>query len=295
MRAARLKLYDYLRDPDPKDDPYTLLSRTSALLCDVCNTHRLGPTMADATAVLVSLATGKTSGITYRQKIALRKYFQRIGYLVDIQSSDYDLTERQRNKPEFKEVAHLRVNPPVYGSHDRYDWLVRNMASQALCRYPMRLNKSPSRDPSGIDWGEPVVWIGRHRGYLGAIVPVEVSKHFLIIDGLARFSGKRFYYVVGQLAVVVHFGVPLGTVTFPPTLAIPDCYVQLSDDLSSVPWPPKRDVDYWDFFGLFNPTVEPGEISHRLLGEVMLNNPDIRRGQVNHAAERLGIRPGFFE
>ncbi len=290
MKQERAGLYSYKGRPggnNHEGDKYTFLSRTSKVLCYNCNTHRLGRTMQDATSILLQLATGKISLLSKLERIALLKYFRRMGYLVDILTSNYQLTEEQRRRREHAENAYYRRNPPVYDARQRYLWLREAMHPADSERWPMPLDGVPSSSSPGPDHGQPRVYIGRHRGYLGADFPVDNSKHFTPEHD---DMGKRFYYVIGELAVAIIWGLPLGDETIPPTHLIPDSYLELLADDEVIAWPPLKPVTYYDFFMLHNPPVE-GQLDYYALANAM-QQPRQRAEIINAMEIQLGLVAG---
>jgi hypothetical protein len=155
------------------------------LLCEQCNTRHLSRTMDQSLPTLKSMCVGEPTELDDTSREVLRRYFERIGLIVDVCTSDEQLAEL----PSTVAAKYLqrwdRAAPPVIDYERRNAWL------------------------KGGVMPEITVYVGHHTGVLGLNPECNVA-HFGFRDHQQRIVGyaKRFNCVIHQLAVCVDIGMP---------------------------------------------------------------------------------------
>jgi hypothetical protein len=239
-----------------------MISITSRLLCEECN-HSFHGVMSRVLDPLPKLIHGNARNLTAENVSDLRRYFERIAYIVDVHTSNHQVSEAYRARPEHARNAPWRTSGPLYSLAERRDWHIhRPIAS-------------------------PEVYIGRHRGVLG-INPMADTGQGPVFgpDGLSP-SYKTFQVVIGQLAVVLRMG--------SNNPRIPSSAYRLlgSDPLN---WPPVPDVDYEDYFALCEQPNHYGPWRHILRERVVRRRFEREwrqsKGQYSSDLERLGYSKG---
>lgn len=94
------------------------LAFTSHSMCRTCN-NELGEEISILTALLERFFKGKTNTIPAdRAKLALR-YFQRIGILVDLETSSFDPEIMTEDEKDIRANRHFGQTPPFLSKFDR--------------------------------------------------------------------------------------------------------------------------------------------------------------------------------
>ena len=195
-----------------------LLFTTYKCLCSECNTNRFSTMMSDATPLLFGLARGHTSELSATDQSVLLRYFERLALLIDVVTSNQDITDEVRATPEFQRNAAFRRQAPAYSAKERRAWL---------------LQRSNSPKPS--------VFIGRHMGILGLELKCSVDHASFGTFASLKRAG-RFHLVLGQLAIDLHW-----PIVFPE--GKPGAvYHHLTHSKTPIVWPPIQDVSYLDFY-----------------------------------------------
>lgn len=218
-----------------------MLSAVSVCLCQDCNTSRFSAMMSRAQPVLVQLAEGQKRLITPAEVDDLLMYFERLGFLVDVLSSNYRLTDEYRATPHFAPHARWHEFPPVYSLLQRKAWLAGEPGAE-----------------------RPRVYVGRHAGVLGLNPETNVNRQPMFRpaaeDGTAAGwvgGGRQFHIVIGQLAVHIRMGEEVED-------RVPsEAFVQLVAKEDPISWPAARNVDYDDVFRLFD--QDPPTVHQRLI------------------------------
>ena len=202
------------------------LSSVSKCLCATCNNDAFHAMMGRVQPVIFKLAKGQKKWIEPGEIDDLLVYFERLGFLVDVLSSNYELTDEYRNSPHFEPHAHWHQHPPVFTLAERSAWVRKESGSV-----------------------RPRVFAGRHLGVLG-INPETNMSRLPSLDSLATggdFSQVRqFHMCIGQLAIHIRMGVDVSEVD------LGNAYAKLAPISTAMRWPAAmRDVDYDDFLRLY--------------------------------------------
>jgi hypothetical protein len=202
-----------------------LLSSVSVCLCENCNNVRFHAMMGRAQPLIVQLARGQKRSLSTEDIDDLLRYFERLGFLVDALSSNYELTDEYRASPHFEAHAHWHGVEPVYSLIQRKVWL-----------------------EGAPDAVRPRIYLGRHLGVLGLNPETNLNRQTIRDPAQSerRYGGTRqFHICIGQLAVHIRMGDD--GVEFAPS----NSYVRLALP-GPLAWPPApRNVDYDDFFALY--------------------------------------------
>ena len=194
-----------------------VLSAVSVCLCRCCNVG-FSEMMGAAQPLIFALATGTIQLLDTIQKRVLLRYFERLGYIVDVLGSDFEMTEAFKHSRHNKS-GHWRQWPPVRSPADRLAWL--------------------RGERSGL---EPRVFIGRHIGVLGLNPETSANAYG---DGTGNAVQRRFHTAIGQLAIELQIGEEIEL--YKPA----DSFVQITYEPGHLPWPPARNVSYGDFYALY--------------------------------------------
>jgi hypothetical protein len=153
------------------------------LLCKKCNGEILGKTMEKALPSVLSLYGG--GPVTAQSDCAffISRYFERMGVMHDVMTSNFDLNRPQRTRQSIVEAnSQFRRHPPLLSEEDRFRWL--------------------GGDDIGIE-----VYLGRHHGVLGLDPYVNVYRAINLnnmpMRDIGKNEGKRFTYVIGKMVIVV--------------------------------------------------------------------------------------------
>ena len=234
------------------DHSKVIASISPRILCKSCN-HRFDPDMAAAYPILLSLIGGTARSISRSQRKILVRYFQRLGIMADIATSDEQIEPAYRETAHFRANARWRVCGPTYSLEER-ELFARAKKGGAA----------------------PKVWIGHHLGILGVDMEVHSNGTAKIEAGAFRSHSKRFHVVVGELAVAIYMG------EVPPMYTPKPPWVRLDGHATAIAWPPSRSVDYNDFLRLLAPDPEVFHLA------MMLNEPADRAMYEEERLRRAG-------
>lgn len=172
-----------------------ILSVTMKALCSRCNTGRLSREVDNALPHLEKLIGGEATILDVDSTQAVRRYWEKVGLLADISSSNYQISESDKEKPGFKQNFAHRLFDPLIGDSERKGWA------------------------SGMDTPRIRIFVGRHFGVLGINPEVNTAYYppppYLV-------SMKRVSFVIGKLAVLVEVGDRV-------SVAIPRSFVELRE------------------------------------------------------------------
>ena len=205
--------------PAPKSGQ-SILDAACHCLCRECNTDRFSAPMAQGQEIVRDLATGARVSIATDEHASLVWYFERLGFLVDVLSSNFELQDEYRNSRHFQPHAAWRLAPPAFSVVDRKSWL------------------------DGKDCQHPAIFLGRHMGELGRDPETTVNQAFTTGNEATVTACRRFHMVIGRLAIELQMGDQHEQ--YVPS----DAYVSFASPPHTQHWPPSRDVDYDDFFAL---------------------------------------------
>lgn len=208
--------------PEPVTGGNPLLFTTYACLCSTCNTDRLSRMMEAATPLVVGLARGTVTKLTPADQEVLLRYFERLAYLVEVVTSNFQLTPEDAASPHLRRNEGFRTFPSAYSPEERRSWLL-----------------------NGADERTPRVFLGRHMGVLGLELECSVGHLAILVrEPIPAFVRiPRFHLVIGQLAIELR----MSTASM-DSEAPPDCYWQLSRGSGEANWPAARNVGYADFW-----------------------------------------------
>jgi hypothetical protein len=200
-----------------------ILSVAPQVACEPCNNGELSRDMASGLAPLWAAIEGQSFVISPADRQALSRYWERVGLIADVMTSDHDISDEFRSSKYYARSQVHRQSMPLFSEDQRGHWLRGDVLRD------MR------------------VYLGYHRGVLGLnpttyIAPsTEVDRQ----GAAPKVSGKRFLIVVGHLAVCVRMGIDLGG-------AFPQGMRDLSKEVGNLQWPEEVEVSYDDFLSLPN-------------------------------------------
>jgi hypothetical protein len=188
------------------------------LLCDTCNTKRLSELMNTSLPILLALIRGECGGLSATDASVVLRYFERIALIVDVVTSDHEMSEKHLASTEFIRTDTNRVTGPVISQEARSNWL------------------------HGASPPDVSVFIGNHEGVMG-LNPDMCITHLRFRDsprGEILGNVKRVSIVIGKLAVCIDLKMPSD--------GIPGSFVALrSVDFA---WPPPNEASYEDYLSL---------------------------------------------
>ncbi len=226
-----------------------IISVTAKAACRDCNTGFLKRELDEALEPLMSLIEGKSHQIAAQERAALFRYWERVGLIVDVLTSNYQITATYASGDEYKVSKEGRQAPPIYSDRQRKEW------------------KAP-----GGKLLDMHIYIGFHDGFLGLNpftnpaserVMWAESQGGITVEKRLTLE-KRFLMTIGKLSVCVwmgknHFHVPI--LLRPPVGYAPPIPTSFRD-LAAVAnqnwdWPGAvPPVSYVDFFGLYGQTPD---------------------------------------
>ena len=192
-------------------------------VCAGCAEHQLARTMRPGLELMHRLtACCEPFTLDAGQVRALHDFWVRIGFLVDVATSNHQLSDAYRNTPAFARVRRYRSHDPTYTRRERAAWLFDDVAP------PM------------------IVALGFHAGELGRnpFAQVVHLREVGEVDGKPKVVARnQFLVVIGKLAAVVDLG---ATDRWRPA-----GYRRVDDRPARIDWPPVPGVSHGDFFALY--------------------------------------------
>ena len=220
-----------VRNPNAINDGDALMGITMKCLCVECN-GRLGRNIQAVYPVLMALIEGSAKEVTSDDRMHLVRYFQRIGILGDVATSNEDLDPGYVLTRNFEINKKWRQFPAIFTPAQRLAW----------------------RDgvPGCI---RPRVWIGHYRGPLGidpqvftngsGVIAGKMGSENQVEESVLLMAEKRMHIAVGDLAVSIGMG------GLPPSDRVPnEAFMRLDSSTQPVIWPARRLVNERDFFNL---------------------------------------------
>jgi hypothetical protein len=183
------------------------------LLCAKCNIERLSGLMNDSLPYLKDLSAGNPIALLPGAAELTKRYFERILLIVDVCTSNEQLTSKHKRSREHQLTAGLRQRPAIMDFVQRREWLMGG---------PL----------TGIS-----VYIGHHTGVLGLNPDVNITYGTVANGGVMRPT-KRIQMVIKELAVCLDIGRPDSP---------PSSFVSID---SITKWPIDPKVSYDDYFSL---------------------------------------------
>jgi hypothetical protein len=194
------------------------------LLCAKCNNERLTELMKTSLPPLLLLIHGGCACISMTDGAVLLRYFERVAMIVDVATSNHQVTARHRVSSEFYRTDTNRVAAPVISQEGRTKWL------------------------RGACLPEVKVFVGNHEGVLG-LNPDMCITHRRIREqegGPVLWYAKRISIVIGKLAICID--VNIGATAVPPS------FLPLGS--TKITWPPDAQADYQDYLSLRDQDAE---------------------------------------
>lgn len=188
------------------------------LLCAKCNNQRLSGMMNDSLPYLKDLSSGNPIAFQTEGIRSVKRYFERIALIMDVCTSNEQLTRKHQESREYQLAAGRRKEPAIITFVQRQAWLAGG----------------PLVDTS--------IYMGHHVGILGLNPDVNIASSKVFRDGIngrALYPVKRISMVVKELAICVEIG------TGQPDLP---CSLTSIDNLTN--WPMHQKVTYDDYFSL---------------------------------------------
>ena len=93
------------------------------VLCGTCNKERLSGLMSSSLPYLKAITSGQSLTFTPEIILALRRYFERMALIVDVMTSNEQLTDKQKQSKEHIRSARFRDKPSVITFDERKAWL----------------------------------------------------------------------------------------------------------------------------------------------------------------------------
>jgi hypothetical protein len=188
------------------------------LLCKQCNNERLSPLMNDSLPYLKDMSSGQSSEIPPEASGVLKRYFERIALIVDVCTSNEQITAARKKSREHKLVESQRKEPPCIKFADREAWL------------------------AGAELPEIKIFIGHHTGVVGLNPRMAIAYIGVMYpgEGAVPHLTKRLSMVIKELAVCIDIGVREFRCPFPSFVSI--------DAITS--WPTTPKVTYDEYYSL---------------------------------------------
>jgi hypothetical protein len=174
----------------PKKGSSPITSIAPKLLCNKCNSERLGQVMDQSLPLLKNLCDGASLQLSEPDKATLRRYFERFAAIVDVCTSSEQISNMSEGKAKSFQAQAQHYLPSLISFNARHAWL------------------------TGQRFEDVAIRLGHHHGVLG-INPEFCVVHPVELDG----SWKRIAFVVKQLAVCIDIKEPY--------LETPSSYIDL--------------------------------------------------------------------
>jgi hypothetical protein len=207
-----------------------IVSISPPVACMTCNNEVLSGDMNSSLEPLWRLVNGESHAIAWTERRLLTRYWERVGLIVDVMTSDFQIDAEYRATEEYARSERHRQAAPLFSQEQRTRWT----RGEAL----------PSTR----------IYFGDHRGVLG-IDPQTLIAPTYGFDRRGRATtatGKRFLIAIGRLAVCVRLGVDART-------SMTESMRELSDESADWCWPSSFEVTYGDFFGL---AIQDAKVRH---------------------------------
>ena len=189
VRARYPVVYQMHAGGERKKSGGQVLTTQSRSVCRHCNENELGKTIEDVLEPLFRLINSECERLSVSDSKALRRYWERVALILDVETSNLDLENLKPNAPEINEDAQHRQWPPIISQEEREQW----RKGKALHRVR--------------------VHVGRHHGCLG----INPALNFVVNpvvgtlpEGIGRSAHQKLILVViGAHAVALDIGTPM--------------------------------------------------------------------------------------
>jgi hypothetical protein len=180
--------------------------------------------------LLKDMSQGKSISPTALDILKLKRYFERIALIVDVCTSNEQISEDRRQKPEYQQAVRYRQEPPILSFAERVAWL----------------NGAPLQDS--------FVSLGSHDGVLGLNPDFTITYYLRVCKGDTKpvRRVKRVSLAINNIIACLEVGAKDDDM--PPSL-------RPIDEVSS--WPIVPTVSYDDYFSLR--TQNPDTVAKRTL------------------------------
>jgi hypothetical protein len=194
--------------------------------------------MQEVEEPLFSLIEGEKCELLPAQLGILKRYFERVGLLIDVSTSNRDINDTYKIRPDYLRSNVCRQAPPVFSDDARNRWL------------------------NGEELTLISVFIGHHAGILGLNPNIEIA-HGVDADLRGwKVPAKRVLMCIGKLTFCITLRWPLQQHD--------RSLHRLGSDPVPLSWPMDIDVSYDQFFALL--CQEP-----RIVGlRAIFRNPQMR-------------------
>jgi len=185
--------------------------------------HSLHKHMEDAKNALIPMIERHRKTFEARELQAVRRYWERVALLIDIITSNRDVSREYMATEEYRNSEAFRQRPPVYSDQTRRPWI------------------------NGDRLAGLHVFVGTHEGVLGLNPGPNIAP---LLSGVIpqQRHGKRVTMCIGSLTALVLVGLD--------DIPVPDAFIELTDNVTSLRWPRSPDVSYDDYFLMHSQTVE---------------------------------------
>lgn len=169
-------------DRDSVDMGQTVLDFAPYVLCRECNHGVLGREMGQTIPVIWPIIQGLTRiEVTEGGAELIRRYFERLAIIMDLCTSNHEVTPAYRESDEFIQVARFRRYSPYLSKRDRECWAAGRPLSSVKIR------------------------IARSSGWRGSNPPLA-PLHFPQQVGPMVRDCKRVVTAIGALAAIIDIG-----------------------------------------------------------------------------------------
>lgn len=200
-----------------------ILSITASLLCNICNTTTLSKEVNASIETLFRMTKGHRLQLDANTVRSLRRYFERIGLIVDVITSNHDIDDAAKEKSEYRRSAYFRQLPAIITDPERFAWIRKGHLA-------------------GV-----TVYIGHHRGVMGLNPYVNIAHGKVVNQATGQLlAWKWIVLVIGELAAFIR----IGHVDHEPPaswLKLPSNNM-VAEKFSA--WPSRDDVSYDDILVL---------------------------------------------
>jgi hypothetical protein len=169
----------------------SILNVTAKAACGNCNKGFLRRELEAAKEPLMGLIEGTPHQNTPEDRGALARYWERVGLIVDVITSNYQITAAYESGKEFKVSKEHRQTPPLYSDRQHKEWR------------------------GGGKLLDMHIYVGFHDGILGINPSTSIAHPRVVEREEVREGGavekrltfeKRFLMTIGKLSVCVWMG-----------------------------------------------------------------------------------------
>lgn len=208
-----------------------IINIQSKSVCRRCNSGWMSSEIDGAYPELEKLIKGEKEKIGVESVLLLRRYFVRLAILVDIESSNHDLSEDMLTDGYVQEFGGSNRHPPILNQEERTGY------------------------KNSCDIHRVFIYIGHHQGILG-LNPFMNNSPNKQLD-MTSPTQKTFTIVIGELAVVLNIGGPFTKYNI---LGGNSPFIALEN--KAISWPPNLKADYTDVYSTIKYDIHMAEYEH---------------------------------